>query len=101
MKGEGTYVNHDCLEARLAKGADRADRAPIELDRRTDAVHSRAKHHDTVVVERDVMFAGVVSEVEVVGEGRELGSDGVDLLHEGGDTRLETHATYGELSRTP
>ena len=61
--GLGVVVDHNRGEAVLAEGTDRAYGAPIELDRRADAVYSRAEDHDTAVVEADVVFDGVVCRV--------------------------------------
>ncbi len=36
----GVVVNHDSRQALVAERPDRAHRAPIELDRRADAVHT-------------------------------------------------------------
>lgn len=77
----------------LAKGADGTNRAPIELDGRTNAVHTRSENHGTLVGEVEIVLGGVVSKVEIVGESRELGGDGVDLLDERHDVELESGAT--------
>src|SRR5689334_21987774 len=90
-------VNHDCLVASLAKGANSTDRAPVQLDGGTDAVDTGAEDHHAVVLERDIALRSVVGEVEVVGEGRELGSDSVDLLHEGHDTGVFAHLADTDL----
>ena len=54
-----------------------------------------------MIVEVDVVLGGIVGHVEVVGEGRELGSDGVDLLDEGLDAGFESHAADGDFVGAP
>lgn len=93
----GVVVDHDRLESAVANGPDRANGAPIELDGRSDAVDSRPEDHDSLVVERHVVLCGVVGHVEVVGEGGELGGDGVDLLDARGDAVLGSDTADGEL----
>jgi hypothetical protein len=85
----------------LTKSADGTNRAPIELDGRTNAVYTRSKNHGTLVVEVEIVLGGVVGKVEVVGESRELGSDSVDLLDEGHDVELESGATNVVLVARP
>ncbi len=92
-------VDHDSLVSRLTERPDGPDRAPIELDRRTDTIHAGTEHHHAVIIQRHVVLGGIVREVQVVGERRELGGDRVDLLDEGGDACFETHAAHGQLVR--
>lgn len=79
-----TYiVQHDSLEALLSESADSANGAPVKLDRGSDTVHARTEHHDTLVVKVDIMFLGVVRQVEIVGHSGELSGDCIDLLDDG------------------
>ncbi|RUS29416.1 hypothetical protein BC938DRAFT_480689 [Jimgerdemannia flammicorona] len=73
--GFRVVIDHDGLDALPPKGADGANRAPVELDRATDTIHTRAKDHHAPVFERNIMLHSVVGHIKVVGEGRELGSD--------------------------
>jgi hypothetical protein len=85
----------------LAKSADGTNRAPIELNGRTNAVDTRSEDHGTLVVEVEIVLGGVVGKVEVVGESRELGSDSVDLLDERHNVELESSATNVVLVARP
>lgn len=96
----GVVVDHDRLEAQLSQRSDSSHRTPIELDRRTNSVHTRTKNHDTVVLERDVVLGGVVGGVEVVGERGELGSDRIDLLDERSNAGILSKSSDSELVGT-
>jgi len=96
-----TYVNHDSLVSILTKSADSTNRAPIKLDRGTNTVDTRSKNHSTLVVEVEIVLGSVVSDVKVVGESRELGSDSVDLLDERHDVEVESGAANVVLVAGP
>ena len=59
------------------------DRAPVEFDRRADAVGSGTEYDDGAAVAFvvDVVFGAVVCQVQVVCRCGVLGGEGVDLLH--------------------
>ncbi|KAK1256316.1 hypothetical protein MKX07_008575 [Trichoderma sp. CBMAI-0711] len=94
-------IHHDGLVAGGSEGADGPDGAPVELDGRTDTVHTRAEDHDAVVAKVHVVLGGVVGEVQVVGKGRELGSDRIDLLDKGLDASIESEAADGDFVGAP
>ena len=85
-------VDHDSLVSVLTESADGADRAPIELDRGTDTVDTRAKNHDPVIIEVNIVLRSVVGHVKVVGESWEFSSDGIDLLDKWSDTSLNSES---------
>jgi hypothetical protein len=95
--GFGVVVDHDRLLAHLADLANAGNGAPIELDRRTDAVDTGTENHRTLVVELDVVLRSEVGGVEVVGVGRVLGGEGVDTLDEGSDTERLAVSANGVL----
>ncbi|KAF3384345.1 hypothetical protein F1880_003105 [Penicillium rolfsii] len=95
--GLRVVVNHDGLVALLAESTNGAHRAPIELDRGTDTVDTRSQNHYTMVVKLEIVLRGIVSEVEIVSHSREFGSDSIDLLDNGGDASLNTHAAHSQL----
>ncbi|GKT92902.1 LOW QUALITY PROTEIN: hypothetical protein Ct61P_10752 [Colletotrichum tofieldiae] len=72
--GLRVVIDHDGLEAILAESANGADGAPVELDGGTDTV---------------------------VGVGRELGSDSVDLLDKRHDVGLLSQSADGNLVGAP
>ena len=63
--GLRVVVDHHGLLAHLAQRADRRDGAPVELDRRADAVDARAEDDRPRLVEFDVVLVAVVRHVEV------------------------------------
>ena len=79
----GVIVDHDRSQAFFLDGVDGVDRAPVELDRRADAVGARAEHHHRAAVAHilDVVFGAAVGQIEVVDLRGELACHGVDLLH--------------------
>ena len=83
----GIVVDHHRAKSLLADRVQRADAAPVELDRTSDAVGSRPEHDDRAVVVRevDVVRRGAVGDVQVVRHGRVLGRQRVDLLDVGRD----------------
>ena len=108
--GLRVVVDHHRAVAELAQRADRADGAPVELDRRADAVRAAAEHHrrlrlarrargrDGRLGERRALVgaAAVVRHVEVVGLRGELRGERVDLL----DARLDVRRG-GARARRP
>jgi hypothetical protein len=62
----GVVVDHHSLLSKRVEGASSVHGAPIEFDRTTNTVYSRAKDKDTVVVECDVVGGGVVGGVKIV-----------------------------------
>jgi len=93
----GVVVDHDRLESEASKSPDGSDGAPVELDGGSDSVDSRSQDHDSVILEVDVVLDSVVGRVEVVGEGGELGGDGIDLLDERSDSSVLPESSNGEL----
>ena len=86
--GEGRWRRGGHLH--VAHGGDTRDGAPVELDRRADAVRAAAEHHRrlggaVLGLHRHVGLLGVVRHVHVVGLCRELSGERVDLLDEGRD----------------
>ena len=84
--GFGVVVDHYRLVAELAAGAGCIYRAPVKLYRTTDAVGTRAEHHDVVAGVEVVTYGvllGTVGDIEVVGEVGIFRSDGVDAAHLG------------------
>ena len=93
----GVVVDHDRLEALRTQRANRTHGAPVELDRRADAVDTRAEHHHALVVKAHVVLHRVVRRVQVVRVRWELGRDRVDLLHKRHDAQLLAAAAHSEL----
>ena len=93
----GVVVDHDRLEALRTQRANRTHGAPVELDRRADAVDTRAEHHHALVVKAHVVLQRVVRRVQVVRVRWELGRDRVDLLHKRHDAQLLAAAAHGKL----
>jgi hypothetical protein len=81
----------------LSQGADGSDRTPIEFYGRTDPVNTRTQDHDTMIVKGDVVLAGVIRGVEVIGVTGEFGRNGVDLLDEGCHIGFKTESSNGEF----
>jgi len=50
-----------------------------------------------VIVKFDIILYGVVGSVKVIGERRELSSDGIDLSDEGDDAVFLTETTDGKF----
>lgn len=69
-----TYVQHDSFVPGFAKCPNGANGAPIELDRRADAIHARAEDHHSLVIEADIVLSPVVCQVQVVSRGRKFTS---------------------------
>lgn len=61
-----TYVDHDCLLAKLVQRHSCVDSTPVELDGTANAVDTAAQHNYAVVVECNIVGGGVVGGVEVV-----------------------------------
>jgi hypothetical protein len=66
------------LERFLSKSSDRSDCTPVELDRRTNTIHAGAQDHNSMVVESKIALAGIVSDIQIVGVGGELGGHGIN-----------------------
>ena len=98
---KGTYIDHDSLVSLLPQRSDGTNRAPVELDGRTDTVHTRAEYHDAPIGEADVVLGAVVCQVEVVCDGRELSSHSVNLLDNWGDASIDTNAAHRKFIGIP
>lgn len=61
------------------------------------SVSGTHQDHDTVRLWAQVIFNTAVGHIQVVGGGRELGSQGVDLLHTGLHTQLDPTTTHHHL----
>jgi hypothetical protein len=96
----GVVVDHDRLLAHLADSARASDSTPIELDRASDTVNTRAKDHSSVLIELKVVRGRVVGRVQVVGVSGVLGSKGVDTLDERGHAKRLAVRTDGSFSLT-
>lgn len=84
--GLGVVVDHDSLLAHAAQGKSGVDSTPVKLNGASNTVDTASQNDDTVVIEADIVGGSVVGGVKVVGVGRELGGEGVDLLNPGPDT---------------
>ena len=91
--GLGVVVDHNRLVSQLASGLDCIHRAPVELNRRTDAVCTRAKNHNRLLVleERNIVILAVVGHIEIVGQFGVLRRNCVDALNGRQNVILLTH----------
>ena len=72
------------------QGARHVDGAPVELDRGADAIGAGADDDRRFLFRRgDVVGAGLIGGVEIIGLGVKFSREGVDLLDEGGDLVLD------------
>ena len=96
--GFGVVIDHNRLVAQLASRLDCIDRAPVELNRRADAVGTRAQHHNRLLVleERNVVILTVVGHIEIVGQLGVLRSNRIDTLDGGQYVSLLTQCAYGQ-----
>lgn len=87
--GFGIIIDHHRTPAFLTDGIECLHPAPVKLYRRTDAISTRTKHHDGTVVAQVGYIVGcaAVSQIEVIGLCRILGSKRIDLLHHGNDAQ--------------
>mmetsp|Transcript_68195 Transcript_68195/g.162793 ORF Transcript_68195/g.162793 Transcript_68195/m.162793 type:complete len:272 (+) Transcript_68195:3355-4170(+) len=90
-------VEHDGLVPELAQLADAPHAAPVELDRRPDAVHAGSEHEHRAARRLQIAARRGVGGVEVVGHCGELPGDGVDLLHVRDDPVLLAEVADVEL----
>ena len=81
--GFGVIVNHHRTPAFVLDGKKRVYATPVELNRAADAIGTRTKHHNrtAVMLIINIVFATVISKVEIVGLCRIFGGKGVNLLH--------------------
>mmetsp|Transcript_13419 Transcript_13419/g.34357 ORF Transcript_13419/g.34357 Transcript_13419/m.34357 type:complete len:392 (-) Transcript_13419:148-1323(-) len=76
-------VEHDSLVSKPPKFADTANRAVVELNRRSNAIDARSKYHRVISRSKVyVVFSSMISQVEIVGLCGILGSNGINLLDE-------------------
>ena len=80
--GFRVVVYHHPSPASLADGLQGCNRAPVKLDRRTDAVSSGAEHnHRTAVLFKfDVVITAVIGEIKIICKGREFCGKGIYLF---------------------
>ena len=92
----GVVVYHHRAVALTARGEKSVHRAPVELNRRADAVCARAEHHHRAVVAGivHIILGAVICEVEVVCGGRIFCGKRVNLLHHRYDTQLLTPCAH-------
>ncbi|RUS29122.1 hypothetical protein BC938DRAFT_481034 [Jimgerdemannia flammicorona] len=89
---------HHAFEAQFLKRPDARHTAPIEFHRRSNAIHARAQHHSSLIIEGDIIFRGVVGRVEVIGVGGEFCRKRIDSLDEWHDASLLPGLTNSFLS---
>ena len=90
--GLGVVVDHHRLIAQLAGGLDSIHRAPVELNRRADAVCTRTQNHNRFLIleERNIVILTVVGHIKIVGQLGVLRCHRIDSLNGRHDVSLLT-----------
>ena len=92
----GIVVDHYRTPALALNSHQRIDRAPVKLNRATDAVGSRAEHHNRLVVMQilDIIGRCIVGHIQIVGLGRIFSAQRVNLLHHRDNAKALAHSTH-------